>query len=84
MLMTPLLIDPLMMKLLMHIFISTYISSDNSWLIHLGGSYYMIPHKEWFSNYKSCDGEDVFIGDIDEHMVILRGGESISNNLLLF
>lgn len=26
--------------------------SDDTWLIDLGASYHMAPHKEWFSSYK--------------------------------
>jgi hypothetical protein len=33
------------------------------WLINLDASYYMTPHREWFSEYEKYDGGDVFLGD---------------------
>jgi hypothetical protein len=33
------------------------------WLINLGMSYHMTPHREWFYEYEKYDGGDVFLGD---------------------
>jgi hypothetical protein len=33
------------------------------WLIDLGASYHMTPHREWFCEYEKYDGGDVFLGD---------------------
>jgi hypothetical protein len=33
------------------------------WLIKLGASYHMTPHREWFYEYEKYDGGDVFLGD---------------------
>ena len=41
---------------------STHVDCD-VWLIDLGASYHMTPHKEWFSEYEKYDGGDVFLGD---------------------
>ena len=33
------------------------------WLINLGASYHMTPHREWFFEYEKYDGGDLFLGD---------------------
>jgi hypothetical protein len=42
--------------------IGTHVDRD-VWLIVLGASFHMTPHKEWFSQYEKYDGGDVFLGD---------------------
>lgn len=51
------------LMMIMMLFIFANVVSDDVWLIDLGASYYMNPHKEWFSSYKGYDGGDVFLGD---------------------
>jgi hypothetical protein len=34
-----------------------------AWLIDLGVSFHMTPHREWFYEYESYDGDDVFLCD---------------------
>jgi hypothetical protein len=41
---------------------STHVDYD-VWLIDLGASYHMNPHREWFSGYEKYDGGDVLLGD---------------------
>jgi hypothetical protein len=41
---------------------STY-ADDEAWLVNLGASFHMTPHKEWFYEYEKYDGGDVFLGD---------------------
>jgi hypothetical protein len=43
------------------------------WLISLGASYHMTPHKEWFSEYEKYDGGDVFLGDDSVAKILGRG-----------
>jgi hypothetical protein len=43
---------------------STGTNADHDvWLIELGASYHMNPHKELFSKYEKYDGGDVFLGN---------------------
>jgi hypothetical protein len=41
---------------------STHVDHD-VWLIDLGASFHMTPHKEWFCEYEKYNGGDVFLGD---------------------
>jgi hypothetical protein len=43
------------------------------WLIDLGASYHMTPHREWFSEYEKYDGGDVFLGDDSTAKILGRG-----------
>jgi hypothetical protein len=43
------------------------------WLINLGVSYHMTPHREWFLEYEKYDCGDVFLGD-DSTTNIFVGG----------
>jgi hypothetical protein len=36
-------------------------SDQNVWLIDLGASYHMTPHREWFCEYERYEGGDVFL-----------------------
>jgi hypothetical protein len=38
-------------------------SDQDVWLIDLGASCHMTPHKEWICEYEKYDGGDVFLGD---------------------
>jgi hypothetical protein len=38
-------------------------SNQDVWLIELGASYHMTPHREWFCEYEQYEGGDVFLGD---------------------
>jgi hypothetical protein len=43
---------------------STSTHSDHDvWLIDLGASFHMTPHREWFCEYEKYNGGDVFLGD---------------------
>jgi hypothetical protein len=35
---------------------------NEAWLVELGASFHMTPHKEWFYEYKRYDGGNVFLG----------------------
>jgi hypothetical protein len=43
------------------------------WLIDLGVSYHMTPHREWFFEYEKYDGGDVFLGDDSTSKIMGRG-----------
>jgi hypothetical protein len=51
---------------------STHADHD-VWLIDLGASYHMNPHKEWFYEYEKFDGDDVFLGDDSTAKILGRG-----------
>jgi hypothetical protein len=51
---------------------STHADCD-VWLINLGASYHMTPHREWFSEYEKYDGGDVFLGDDLTTKILGRG-----------
>lgn len=38
-------------------------SNHNDWLIDIGASFHMTPHREWFSEYENYDGGEVHLGD---------------------
>jgi hypothetical protein len=46
-----------------------YLASSNThtdhdaWLVDLGASIHMTPHREWFCEYERCDGGNVSLGD---------------------
>jgi hypothetical protein len=43
---------------------STSTQSDQDvWLIDLGASYHMTPHKEWLCEYEQYGGSDLFLGE---------------------
>ena len=33
------------------------------WLVDLGASFHMTPHREWFCEYERYDGGNVYLGD---------------------
>jgi hypothetical protein len=56
-----------------------YLSSSSThedhdaWLVDLGASFHMTPHREWFCEYERYDGGDVFLGDESTTKIIGRG-----------
>jgi hypothetical protein len=48
-------------------------ANHDVWLIDLGVSYHMTPHREWFSEYEKYDGGDVFLGDDSTTKIMGRG-----------
>ena len=48
-------------------------SCHDAWLIDSGASFHMTPHREWFCEYESYDGGDVFLGDDSSYKIIGRG-----------
>jgi hypothetical protein len=50
-------------------------SDQDVWLIELGSSYHMKPHREWFYAYEIYEGGYVFLGD-DSTTKSLDGEES--------
>lgn len=38
-------------------------SSEMEWILDSGCSFHMSPHKEWFHNFKKCEGGMVLLGD---------------------
>jgi hypothetical protein len=42
--------------------LSTHVDHE-AWLVELGASFHMNPHREWFYKYQKYDGGDVFRGD---------------------
>jgi len=36
--------------------------NHEAWLVNLGASFHMTPHREWFCEYERYDGGDVFLG----------------------
>jgi hypothetical protein len=43
------------------------------WLIELGASYHMTPHREWFYEFEKYDGGDVFLGDESTTKIMEHG-----------
>jgi hypothetical protein len=52
--------------------IGTHVDHD-IWLINLGASYHMNPHREWLCEYEKYDGGDVFLGDELTTKIMGRG-----------
>jgi hypothetical protein len=56
-----------------------YLASSNThadheaWLVDLGTSFNMTPHKEWLCQYERYDGGDVFLGDESTTKIIGQG-----------
>ena len=56
-----------------------YLASTNTrldqdvWLIDLGASYHLEPHKEWFCEYERYEGGDVFLGDESTTKIVRQG-----------
>jgi hypothetical protein len=48
-------------------------SNHDVWLIDLGASFHMTPHKEWFCEYEKYNGGDVFLGDDSTTKIIGHG-----------
>ena len=48
-------------------------SECGTWLIDLGASCHMTPHREWFYEYKKYNGGDVYFGDNSPASIIGRG-----------
>ncbi|PKI61542.1 hypothetical protein CRG98_018038 [Punica granatum] len=38
----------------------------NKWILDLGASFHMTPHREWFQTYSPCDGGVVYMGNTTE------------------
>jgi hypothetical protein len=38
-------------------------ADHEAWLVDLGTSFHMTPHREWCCEYERYDGGDVFLGD---------------------
>jgi hypothetical protein len=43
------------------------------WLVDLGASFHMTPHREWFCEYERYDGGVIFLGDDLTTKIIGRG-----------
>ena len=52
--------------------ISTQLESDD-WLIDPDTSFHVTTHREWFCEYESYDGGDIFLGDDSSYKIIGRG-----------
>ena len=48
-------------------------SERDTWLIDLGASCHMTPHREWFCKYEKYNGGDVYLGDGSPASIIGRG-----------
>jgi hypothetical protein len=48
-------------------------SDHDAWLIDLGASFHMTPHKEWFCEYEKYNGGVVFLGDKSTAKIRGRG-----------
>lgn len=48
-------------------------SCHDAWLINFGASFHMTPHREWFYEYESYDGGDIFLGDDSSYKIIRHG-----------
>jgi hypothetical protein len=44
-----------------------------AWLVDLGASFHMTPHREWFCEYERYDGGNVFLGDDSTTRITSRG-----------
>jgi hypothetical protein len=51
---------------------STHVDHE-AWLVYLGSSFHMTPHKEWFYESKRYDGGNVFLGDDSRTRIIGQG-----------
>jgi hypothetical protein len=51
---------------------STY-SYQDVWLIDLGESYHVTPHREWFYEYEQYEYGDVFLGDNSTTKIVEQG-----------
>ena len=47
-------------------------SESDVWLVDLGASFHMTPHREWFSEYEKYNG-NVFLGDDSPNKITGRG-----------
>jgi hypothetical protein len=48
-------------------------ADHEAWLVELGASFHMTPHREWFCEYERNDGGNVFLGDDSITKIIGRG-----------
>jgi hypothetical protein len=48
---------------------STHVDHEG-WLVDLGASFYMTPHREWFCEYERYDGGNFFLGDDSRSKII--------------
>ena len=48
-------------------------SCHDAWLIDSSYYFHMTPHREWFCEYESYDGGDIFLGDDSSYKIIRRG-----------
>jgi hypothetical protein len=48
-------------------------ADHEAWLVDLGASFHMTPHREWFCEYERYDGDNVFLGDDSTTRIIGRG-----------
>jgi len=51
----------------------THDAQDKSWLINIGGSFHMTPHKEWFETYHEAHFGRVLRRDSYSYDVVGRG-----------
>jgi hypothetical protein len=67
---------------------STHVDHE-AWLVELGASFHMNPHREWFYEYERYDGGNHFLGDdsttriIGRQKVKLRLMEGLEHYLVL-
>ena len=48
-------------------------ADHEAWLVDSGASFHMTPHREWFYDYETYDGSNVFLGDDSIKRIIGRG-----------
>jgi hypothetical protein len=48
-------------------------ADHEAWLIELGASFHMTPHREWFYEYEKYDGGNVFLGKDSTTRIIGKG-----------
>ena len=48
-------------------------ADHEAWLVDLGASFHMTPHRKWFCEYERYDGGNVFLGDESKTKIIGRG-----------
>jgi hypothetical protein len=48
-------------------------ADHEAWLIDLGASFHMTPHREWFYEYEKYDGGNVFLGNDSTTRIIGKG-----------
>ena len=56
------------------------IAGFNEWILDLGCTYHMCPHKEWFFKFEEVDGEVVYMGSRDVNYIIRMGSIQLRNH----